>query len=741
MLKKLRSLTRGDRLPLLLSAGILALSMLVMTARLPVLYDVQQRLEWLAYDLRMRLTIPAQEGFDPQVVVVDVDEKSLAAEGHWPWPRRRIADLVNALGAAGAAVIAFDSTYPEAERNPAEEVLIARGSSLDPALRAALSAETTALDPDRILAAALAANPVVLGFTFTGANVPGKGSLPASTVHYEGDIDRVSFLRMQTPVGNLQVLQEAATAGGFFTVLPDRDGVIRRIPRVIRSGDRLYASLALESMRLVLGADAVTVVTRPVGDSERIDHISIGDMLDLPTDGEGQVVIPFRGPSPQFLYLSATDVLHGLFDPGLLEGAVVLVGATAEGMKDLRATPVQAVYPGVEVHATAISSLFGAGFPVRPAWGLGADVAILAISGLAAMTLFTRLGPLAAIMAALLLLGGVTGLNVWLWSAKQLVLSLAAPIISLVGIAFVHISFRFLAEARSRRGLKEAFGQYVPVTLVEEMYRDPEKDFGFEGESRDMSVLFADIRSFTAISEALEPPALKQFLNAYFTPITEIIFRHQGTIDKYVGDMVMAFWGAPVRDPEHQQHAVEAALDMLRALPALSEQFERRGWPAVRIGIGLHSGPMNVGDMGSSFRRAYTVIGDAVNVSSRLESLTKYYGVSLLVSNTTREAVKGIAFRRLDRVRVVGKMEPTDIYEPVCAEAELQPARAAELAAHEDAMRAYFEADWDTASTAFAALAATHPQTPVYRIFIERIAALRDQQGPGWSGVYEHTSK
>jgi adenylate cyclase len=273
------------------------------------------------------------------------------------------------------------------------------------------------------------------------------------------------------------------------------------------------------------------------------------------------------------------------------------------------------------------------------------------------------------------------------------------------------------------------------------MYRDPEKDFGFEGESRDMSVLFADIRSFTAISEALEPPALKQFLNAYFTPITEIIFRHQGTIDKYVGDMVMAFWGAPVRDPEHQQHAVEAALDMLRALPALSEQFERRGWPALRIGIGLHSGPMNVGDMGSSFRRAYTVIGDAVNVSSRLESLTKYYGVSMLVSDTTREAVKGIVFRRLDRVRVVGKMESTDIYEPVCTEAELQPARAAELAAHEVAMQAYFEADWDAASAAFATLAATHPQTPVYRIFIERIAALRDQQGPGWSGVYEHTSK
>ncbi len=737
---KVSSLLRGDRLPLAISTSIVALVVLVMTARLPLLFDVQQRLEWLAYDLRMRLTLPDEKDFDPQVVIVDVDEKSLAAEGHWPWPRRRIADLVEAISGAGAAVVAFDSTYPEAERNPADEVLES-GSELALETRREIEAGREAMDGDRHLASVLATNPVVLGFTFTNAPVPDKGGLPASTVHYAGDLDRVTFLRMKTHVGNLPVLQEAATAGGFFTVMPDADGVIRRVPTVMRHGDKLYASLALETMRLVLGAESVEVITKPVGDGEQIESISLGGMLDLPTDGYGQLIVPFSGRSPRFLYLSATDVLNGRFDETAMQGSVVLVGATAEGMKDLRATPVQAVYPGVEVHATAISALFDSGFPVRPAWALGADVALLVLGSLVAIVLFTRLGPLPSIVAALLLVGGLVSLNVWLWTAKQLVLSLAAPVLCLLAITFVHLSFRFLAEARSRRGLKEAFGQYVPASLVEEMFHDPEKDFGFEGESREMSVLFSDIRGFTTLSEQLDPQALKQFLNAYFTPITEMIFRNQGTIDKYVGDMVMAFWGAPLRDNAHAQHAVETALEMLAALPDLRAGFRARGWPDMDIGIGINTGFMNVGDMGSSFRRAYTVIGDAVNLGSRLESLTKYYGVRLLVSDATRTAVKGVVFRRLDRVRVKGKTEPIEIHEAVCLEKDLVPSLTEELGEHEAALSAYFAGDWDLAGERFARLAAAHPERAVYALFVDRIADLRPSEGPGWDGVYSHASK
>lgn len=742
MKRAIADFLHADRVPATLSVLLIALSILVTTARLPVLQELQQRIESLAFDTRMRLTLPEPQGFDQQVVIVDIDEKSLAAEGQWPWPREKLARLVDAMGAAGAAVVAFDSTYPEPERNPVDRVLEAEGSTLPEAARGALAEQREALDPDRALARALAANPVVLGFTFTNAQVPDKGGLPESTVRYDGDLDEVSFLRMPSSVGNLPELQQAATGGGFFTVLPDLDGVIRRVPTVVRHGDELYASLAVEAMRLTLGADEVEVITRPVGEGRRIEKISIGGMLDIPTDGEGQLIVPFRGASPQFLYLSATDVLSGAVDPGAMEGSVVLVGSTAEGIKDLRATPVQAVYPGVEVHATAILALFGSGFPVSPSWAVGADVAVTALVGLVAVLLFTRLGPASMLLLAFLLLGALIGSNLWLWARHALVLSLATPVFTLVGVTFIHVAFRFLAEARSRQGLKEAFGQYVPASLVEQMYQDPRKDFGFEGESREMSVLFSDIRGFTTISEALEPHSLKLLLNAYLTPMTEVVFRHQGTIDKYVGDMIMAFWGAPVREPAHAARAVEAALEMLRVLEGLQPEFAARGWPRVDIGIGINTGTMNVGDMGSSFRRAYTVLGDSVNLGSRLESLTKYYGVRLIVSESTRAAAPGVVYRRLDRVRVKGKSEPIGIFEAVCREEELTPGQQEELFAHAAAMESYFAGRWQEARAAFEALALRAPGSALYPLYIDRIEQLsRDFPGGEWDGVYEHLAK
>jgi adenylate cyclase len=740
-MKRRTAWLHGDRIPTILSVAVLALVVLVQGAHLPVLHELQQRIEALAFDARLRLTLPGQQEFDPQVVIVDVDEKSLAAEGHWPWPRARIAALIQGMADAGAAVIAFDFTFPEADRNAASEVLGAVGEELDPLLREALAARVETLDHDRAMADALAANPVLLGFTFTRAQKLGKGALPASTVTFAGDIDKVSFLRMPPHLGNIEVLQRGATGAGFFTVMPEFDGVIRRVPTVVRYGDKLYASLALEAMRLTLGADSIEVITRPIGDKARIERISIGGMLDIPTDGEGQVIVPYRGRSPQYLYVSATDVLRGNAKPGVMEGSIVLVGSTAEGLKDLRSTPMQAVYPGVEIHANVVSALFGSGFPVAPPWALGADIAILLVTGLLGIVLFSRLSPILAIVVAFVLVGAVAASNIWLWR-EQLVLSLATPVITLLAITFIHVIFRFLDEARSRRSLRDAFGQYVPTSLVEQMYEDPDKDFGFEGESRVMSVLFSDIRGFTTLSESLGPHTLKQFLNAFFTPLTEIIFRHQGTIDKYVGDMVMAFWGAPVRDVNHRQHAIDTALDMLAALPALGAEFAERGWPVVEIGIGINSGAMNVGDMGSSFRRSYTVIGDAVNLASRLEGLTKYYGVKLLVSEASTQGVTGVVLRHLDRVRVKGKKESIELYEVVCREAEADAALRGEIAAHHEALAAYLRGAWDEALAGFTTLRAAYPQRAFYELFVQRIGELRGSvDSAAWDGVYEHLSK
>jgi len=739
---KLPSFLRGASIATTLCLGVVAIAVMIISARIPLVFELQQRIESLAYDVRMRSTLPQDPEFDPQLVIVDIDEKSLAAEGHWPWSRALLAQLVNRITEAGASVIVFDTVFAENERNAADDIIDALGEQMEPELIELMQQIAGLLDPEQVLADSLMQTQAVLGYTFTLQPGVNSGELPASTVIYDGELDRTSFVQMPSYVSNLDVLQQNAAGAGFFTVTPDYDQVIRRIPTVLRHGDQLYASLAIEAVRIALGAEYVEVFTKPVGEEQRIDHVSIGGMIDIPTDGEGNVIVPYQGPSPRFLYVSATDVLRGAMDAGAMEGSIVLLGTTAEGLKDLRATPVQSVYPGVEVHATVISALFGAGFPSSPAWALGADVALILVIGIGATLLFPRLSPLLMLVFAFAIVSLVIWFNLWLWSRHQLVLSLATPVLMLGIVTFIQFAAGFLSEARSRRNLRDAFGQYVPASLVEQMYEDPDKDFGFEGESREMSVLFSDIRGFTTISESLPPHELKQFLNEYFTPITEIIFRHQGTIDKYVGDMVMAFWGAPMRDAAHRQHAVEAALEMLRVLPRLQQEFVARGWPKVDVGIGINTGSMNVGDMGSTFRRSYTVIGDAVNLGSRLEGLTKYYGVKLLVSESTLNGLDGFLTRHLDRVRVKGKAEPVDIYEVCCLGGEATPELRAELERHEQGLDAYFSGRWDEAINIFVALAQQYPQRVCYALYLGRVGALRENHPDGiWDGVFEHTSK
>jgi adenylate cyclase len=738
----------GDRVPMALSVVVLMIVWLAVTGRVAVLEDLQKRIEALAFDARMRMTLPGHE-IDPMVVIVDIDEKSLAAEGQWPWPRRKLATLVEKLDAASVQAIAFDATFPEPDRNAASELLEGAGDRLDPAIRGAIEAERENVDQDRMLAEAFAASasPVILGYTFTPPEFEGKGALSASPVQYAGDLDATTFITMSSYAGNLPILQDAAKSAGFFTILEDFDGVVRRVPAVIRHGDTLYPSLELEVMRRVLGVDRIHVITQPYGDRMAVNQILIGDPDDpmhqkIPTDGLGRLIVPYLGPSPQFYYLSATDVLHDRIGADQLQGSVVLIGQTALGLKDLRSTPVQQSFPGVEIHANAIFALFNnIGFPVPP---VGEDVNMLVILalGLIVIVLFPRLQPASMIVVSIVLLGALIGANVWLWTVKKLALALATPVLVLITLTFIYVNFRVLAEARSRRNLRDRFKGYVPDEVVEEMYRDPDKDFGLQGERREMTVLFSDIRGFTNLSEGMEPQVLTQFLNAWFTPVTELIFGHRGTFDKYVGDMVMAYWGAPTRNPEHRQHAVETALDMVATLPRVQQEFAARGWPPIDVGIGISTGEMNFGNMGSERKHNFTVLGDAVNLGSRLEGLTKNYGVRLIVSEATAELTSGILYRQLDRVRVKGKAEPVNIHEAVCREAEANDALREELRAHHVALQKYFAADWDAAVREFGALAATHPQRRCYKLYLERIADLRKSVATGaWDGVYEYTSK
>jgi len=396
---------------------------------------------------------------------------------------------------------------------------------------------------------------------------------------------------------------------------------------------------------------------------------------------------------------------------------------------------------GVEIAATAFANLLTDGDLRQP--GVPATAAILLLAGFVLGAGIYLLPASLAIALALLLAAVYVAAAQYLFNTGGVWLPLAIPVLLQLPVAlFVGLLAQYLTEARSRRHLKAVFGQYVPPEIVDEMSRNPDQNFSVEGESRELSVLFCDIRSFTTISESLAADELKQMLNHFFTPMTRIIFEKRGTIDKYVGDMIMAFWGAPVQDPVHRQHAVEAALAMLDKVVEMRPEFSARGWPEVNIGIGINTGLMNVGDMGSEYRRAYTVIGDAVNLGSRLEGLTKYYGVLLIVSESTAGGLEDIVLRRLDRVRVKGKSEPVTIYEPVGPAGGVSAELADEVRRSNAALEHYFDGNWEPALAAFEALRAAVPERKFYELYLERIATLRSGGvGPGWDGVFEHTSK
>ena len=536
-------------------------------------------------------------------------------------------------------------------------------------------------------------------------------------------------------------MQQAAAFGGFFDADLDEDGILRRSPLLKRYGDKLYASLGLEAARANYGGEAITINTVQVGDSLAVESVTLAG-YNIPTDAEGRVIIPYRGTHPSFPYVSATDVLHGIVPKPTLEGTIVFVGTTAQGLLDMRATPMLAEYPGVEVHANIVSGILDHRFPVHPDWAEAADLIILLVLGVTLSLWLPRLSPLRALLLCVVLGVALIMLNMWLWNEQGLVMNIATPVILLFLLTLLNMAYGFLSESRQREFLKDKFGQYVPPAVVDEMIRHSGENFGFEGESREMTVLFSDIRNFTTISESLNANELKKILNDFFTPMTRIIFDRRGTIDKYVGDMVMAFWGAPLRDELHARRALDAAFDMLDKVEELKPVFKANGLPEVNIGIGLNTGMMNVGDMGSESRRAYTVIGDAVNLASRLESLTRFYGVKLIVGENTRKGQDHIVFRQVDLVRVKGKKEAVNIFEPVCYREQASAELLTEIDLYHEALALYFTRLWPDAEALFKRLQQQNPATLIYTIYLERIEALKNKNpGADWDGVYEQRKK
>ena len=707
------------------------------------------KLDNYIYDARLRMTAPG--GIDERIVILDIDEKSLAEVGRWPWSRNKLAELTTRLfDHYRIKVLGFDVVFTERDQSSGLSSLdsIAKGTlKNDSTFQQTLKSIRGSLDYDQQFADSLDGRPVVLGYTFN--REAKNGALPAPVLPagtFEGKDVRVDSYSGYS--GNLPELFSASTLAGHFNPHTDPDGIYRRVPMLVEHDGKYYEALSLAMVRVLLGKPQI-IPGYPVDNSQASSSYSRVEWLDLPTqqgtlripvDEEVASLIPFRGPQKSFRYYPAADALAGRLTDEQLKGKIVLLGTTAPGLMDLRATPVDAVYPGVEMHANLVAGLLDGTLKQKPAYALGADLAQLLFIALLLVFLLPLLSPLKATLLTLATLGSVSAFNYSLWSSG-LAMPLAAILSTTLALFAFNMSWGYFVETRSKRQLADRFGQYVPPELVEEMARDPEL-YSMEGKKEELTVLFSDIRGFTSISEALDSKELTHLMNEYFGAMTRVVQKNRGTLDKYIGDAIMAFWGAPVADPAHARHAVLAALEMQRALRELDAPFAARAWPALEVGIGINTGTMTVGDMGSPVRQSYTVMGDAVNLGARLEGITKQYGVGILVGESTKAAVEDIVFREVDRVRVKGKETPVGIYEPLGIAAEIEPEVRDQLDLWERVLRYYRQQEWDEAELHLGRLQRQSADCKLYRLYAQRIESYRaEPPRPGWDGVTAFNTK
>jgi len=732
----------NKRWPILIGMLLLLFALWLQITTHPTVKTFLTRLDNMAYDVQLRTKIfTHHEKPAGNVAVVDIDDRSLKIEGRWPWSRKKMALLLNNLAAEGVVVIALDVMFSEKENNIADDLLddLTKKKLLTPPINAAINQVKPEFDYDAKLAESLANKDIVLGMTF----VPYKeisGVLPQPIMALTTPVEKaLDFIEWPGFISDVAILQNAAKMGGFINVIPDQDGIIRRVSLLMRYQDKLYPSLAFAAIKLFLLSD-IKLISNIYGDKPQLEAIQIADHI-IPTDAQAQMLVPFRGKSYTFPYYSATDILHNTLPPNTLAGKIIFLGTSATGLGDLRGTAIEGVYPGVEVQATIADGILSNNFYSKPEWTHGTEIFITLILGFVLAILFPFLGPRLLTILIIVIPTALVFINNGFWIKTGLIISVLIPISLTILLAIANMVYGYLFETRRRERLKEMFGQYVPEKHIDSMLK-ASGGFALTGEDREMTVLFADIRNFTTISEPMTATELKEMLNQFFTPMTEIIFKYRGTIDKYIGDLIMAFWGAPLKDNKHAEHAISAALDMQVAVKKLKPVFAAQGWAEVTIGIGLNSGVMSVGDMGSQFRRNYTVLGDAVNLGSRVEGLTKFYGVKIMVTEATQKNQTKFLFRQIDRVRVKGKKLGVTIFEVICKKTEATRERIIEVQQSDQALNYYFNRQWDAAIALLNTLHAAHPETKVYKIYLKRIAEFK-QNPPAedWDGVYEHVNK
>jgi adenylate cyclase len=753
------------------------------------IFNFIQRLEYASLDTRFRYRPASATPVDPRIVIVDIDQHSQEVLGKWPFSRTYFAKMLDVLREDGAKVAAFDVTFSKPDQSAAPiralwnelEERRKRCETVDPVLSSEVQKLAASYDADKQLAAAIQRfGAVVLGnfFLHTEADLRGVDDKTLDTYANQiafysfpsvrplrpatGKQDRINLIAKFAPdnllpkgtEANLEVLtsalSEEASSTGFFNVYPDVDGVVRQSNLLIpygRSKDfnewDIYASLDVQAVRSYfrLPNEQVVLEFGPVG----AYRVVFGQAAQIRTDDLGRVVISYHGPGYTYPHYSIADVIEKKVRAGTFKEKIVLIGATATGIGDLRTTPYGGLdYPGVEIHANVIDNILHQSFLVRGAKQTLADVVLILVFGFPLGIWMALVSPRWMWFGAFLFFP-LVAVDYWAF-LRGWWLNFTVPAATLAANVLLVSLYRSLFEEKEKRRVRSAFGQYLSPEVIRRLLVNPQL---VEPKKTEITVMFSDIRGFTTISEKLDAQDLALFLNQYLSDMTSLVFDHQGTLDKYIGDAVMAFWGAPFEEPGHAAKACNTALKMMERVRELQKKWAAEGKPHLDIGIGLNTGMASVGNMGSALRYGYTALGDAVNLSSRLEGLNKDYGTHVIVNESTHAAAgnDGFLFRELDLIRVKGKLQPVTIWELIgrkgesCVYGTPDEVRS-RLELFQQARALYCQRQWQAAQNAFQKILDKWPNDGPSRAYWKRCQDyLFDEPPSGWDGVYTMTHK
>lgn len=689
---------------------------------------------------------PRQPAVEP-VTIVDIDEASLEEVGQWPWPRTLVARLLDRLRAAGVVATGFDVVFAEPDRtSPDVYADFLEGAS--PEVREALRALPS---NDEILARAIRQSRLVLGQA--GARRSGRGAdraeqqdIPLAVL---GQDPKPYLFRFPGLVRNTPVLDEAGSSRAVLSLVPERDGIVRRVPAFVVAGERIVPGLSVELLRIATGGNAFAIKTDDAG----IRSFVVAG-VEVPTDRNGRLWVHYAETRPR-LYVSAKDVLAGTAAPQKLAGKLVLIGTSAAGLLDIKATPLQEDIPGVEVHAQVLEMILGGQLLLRPNYALGAELVAFTAVALLIIALVPVLGALLTMLLGAVLAAAMLATSWWLYTGEGVLIDVAYPALGSLAV-FALLSFiNYWREEQLRAQVRGAFRHYLSPALVDQLADEPDR-LVLGGERREMTVLFSDVRDFTSISESMQdqPQRLGRLMNRLLTPLSAEILDTQGTIDKYMGDAIMAFWNAPLPDEAHALNACRAALGMRRAVDRLNDDLAREAEAGegraihLEVGIGINSGPCVVGNMGSEQRFDYTVMGDIVNVASRAEGQCKTYGAQVIIGQSTAaEVQQEMSYVELDIIRVKGKREPQRIFALLGPGELLEAGEARQtVAAVNDLLTAYRGRYWDLALRIMEGLEGRRLPRLDMAVFLElyrrRIELFRDRPPPAdWDGVYTAETK